>query len=300
MTSPSLRHVGDLLAERIACHRHLSRLAGSAKAGLFLSQAIYWTRVGEAILENGGWFYKTIAQWSHETGLSRREQERARRCLKALGVLEEELRGLPAKLWFRVNLERLGEALAGLHRISAPPLTLEALRTRGLEWVRQILGPILVFHRRLVQITGSVHAALVLSRHLEETRRQTRIRASHWMRPRQEALREETGLSRRELEHARAVLRSAGFIDERRQGLPPAVAARLDLEALAQAAQRLGLVLRLGTGLPPLTPTRPETRPHAPVHDSAILDCGNPTIKSEETPQTRMAHSAQSACTEGA
>ena len=295
MTSQSLRHVGDLLAERIACHCHLSRLTGSAKAGLLLSQAIYWTRVGEAIIDNRGWFHKTIAQWSHETGLSRREQESARRCLKALGLTEEELRGLPAKLWFRVNLERLGEALAGLQRISAPPLTLEALRTRGLEWVRQILGPILVFHRRLVQITGSVHAALVLSRHLEGSRRQARIRASHWMLPRQNVLQDETGLSRRELEHARAQLRTAGFIDDRLQGLPPVVAVRLDLDALALAAQRLGLVLRLGAGMP-AGAREPSPGGDAVAHDSAFLDCGNPSIKSVVTPQSRMAFTAKSAC----
>ena len=69
-----------------------------------LSQAVYWaTRTGE----NDGWFYKTQADWEAETGLSRYEQESARKALKERGILSEELRGLPAKLWFRINPEEL-------------------------------------------------------------------------------------------------------------------------------------------------------------------------------------------------
>ena len=65
--------VWRLLGRQIAFHRRLVDLTASAKAALFLSQAIYWTRRGRGIAQNGGWFYKTIGQWEMETGLSAKE-----------------------------------------------------------------------------------------------------------------------------------------------------------------------------------------------------------------------------------
>lgn len=281
MGGHDLRHVGDLLGERIAFHRHLAQITGSAKTGLLLSQALYWTRVGEAIVEHQGWFHKTIAQWSHETGLSRREQQSTRHRLSALGLMEEDLRGQPAKLWFRVDLVRLGEALAHMSDTRTPLLTLQALRTPSLKWVRQILGPIVVFHRRLAQITGGVHSALLLSRHLEASRSRARVRESaSWLLPSQSRLQDDTGMSRRELEHARAQLREADFIEERRCGVPPVVAVRVMLPAIAAAAHEKGLTFRFG----------------AVLHESAILDCGDPTIKTKAIPQSSMAESAKSGC----
>ena len=73
-------------------------LTGSVTAGLFLSQCGYWSA-----LADDGWFYHTASQFTAETGLSRREQEMARRKLVALGFLEEKRAGMPAKTHFRVN-----------------------------------------------------------------------------------------------------------------------------------------------------------------------------------------------------
>ncbi|PRW43041.1 hypothetical protein CSC04_3741 [Enterobacter roggenkampii] len=61
----------------------------------------------------GNWFYKTQADLEEETGLTRYEQEGARKKLVSCGVLEEAKRGIPAKLYFRVNQERLEELLLG-------------------------------------------------------------------------------------------------------------------------------------------------------------------------------------------
>jgi hypothetical protein len=57
------------------------------------------------------WFYKTQTDLEEETGLTRYEQEGARKKLVSCGVLEEAKRGIPAKLYFRVNQERLEELL---------------------------------------------------------------------------------------------------------------------------------------------------------------------------------------------
>jgi len=59
-----------------------------------------------------GWICKTLADTYEATGLSRWEQETARRNLKRLGILEEKYKGLPRKLYFRVNLEKLSSLLS--------------------------------------------------------------------------------------------------------------------------------------------------------------------------------------------
>lgn len=84
----------------------ITKAAGSVKAGLFLSQLLYW-----ADKSNDGWVFRT--QEYKETGLSRREQEGARRILKRAGVLEEKREGIPAKVCYRVNYQRLAEILQG-------------------------------------------------------------------------------------------------------------------------------------------------------------------------------------------
>jgi uncharacterized phage protein (TIGR02220 family) len=101
----------QLLDRPIAYQPSFAQLrAGKVKAGpsaaVLLSQFVYWHN-----RMDGGWIYKTQVEINRETGLSRDEQETARRRLVALGVVEEELRGVPATLHYRVNAERLEELL---------------------------------------------------------------------------------------------------------------------------------------------------------------------------------------------
>jgi hypothetical protein len=92
------------LRRPIAYHRIFTEIAGKTSAGVMLSQAWYWSERTE---DPEGWFYKTRDDWTEETGMTRTEQETARRRLISAGVLEEELRGMPAKMHFRVNEEKL-------------------------------------------------------------------------------------------------------------------------------------------------------------------------------------------------
>ena len=69
---------------------------------VLLSQLVYWHNRMDA-----GWFYKTQKEIRDETGLTREEQETARRRLISAGVLEEDRRGVPAKLYFRVKADAL-------------------------------------------------------------------------------------------------------------------------------------------------------------------------------------------------
>lgn len=100
----------QLLDRPIAYQPAFAQLrAGKVKSGpaaaVLLSQLVYWhNRMA------GEWLYKTREDIKKETGLSRDEQETARKRLVALGVLQEELRGVPATVHFKINTERL-EAL---------------------------------------------------------------------------------------------------------------------------------------------------------------------------------------------
>lgn len=99
----------DLLDRPIAFHRSFVTLTGSVTAALMLSQAVYWAR---RTTDPEGWFYKTQEEWEEETGLSRSEQEGARKCLRALGFWHEERRGVPARLYFRIDTEVLANKIA--------------------------------------------------------------------------------------------------------------------------------------------------------------------------------------------
>lgn len=99
----------EILDRPIAYHRCFVTLTGSVTAAVLLSQAVYWSR--RTAEGNEGWFWKTSSDWEEETGLSRREQDTARGILRGLGFWQEEKRGIPARLWFRLDLEQLEQLL---------------------------------------------------------------------------------------------------------------------------------------------------------------------------------------------
>jgi hypothetical protein len=99
----------------ITFHRCLVRVTGSVTAALMLSQALAWTEELEPELD--GWILRSQSDWAEETGLSRWEQQTARRVLRNCGLLEELKVGMPARLWFRVNRQRLSTALRELSKL---------------------------------------------------------------------------------------------------------------------------------------------------------------------------------------
>ncbi len=99
----------DALDRPIAFHRVFVKLTGSVTAALMLSQAMYWSK--RANSNNEGWFYKTRDQWEEETGLSRYEQESARKALRRLSFWKEELRGVPAQMHYRIDITALSNEL---------------------------------------------------------------------------------------------------------------------------------------------------------------------------------------------
>jgi hypothetical protein len=120
----------ELLDRPIAYHRIFARVGGGPLAGIFLSQAIYWS---QRTNDPDGWFYKTRGDWFLETELTRRHQETARRNLRQVGVLEERLSGVPAQLYFRVNLGQLQKLITDLldGKKSVPASRAESAQQEG-------------------------------------------------------------------------------------------------------------------------------------------------------------------------
>lgn len=107
--SDQAQEVIDLLGDRpVAYHPALARAIGDVKAALFLCQLIYWDGKGA---RSDGWIWKTQVEIQKETALTRSEQLTCRRKLCELGILEERLAGMPARMHFRINLSLIAEIL---------------------------------------------------------------------------------------------------------------------------------------------------------------------------------------------
>lgn len=103
----------EILGRPIAFYRFYATIAGSASAGLFLSQAMYWDlRTNDP----QGWFYKTYEQWTSETALNRYELDKIRHHLTTINILETQLKGSPARLYYRINHKVLNNFLDAIKK----------------------------------------------------------------------------------------------------------------------------------------------------------------------------------------
>jgi hypothetical protein len=97
------------MSEQVVAYRPaMARALGGVNCALFLQQIAF--RAKDLIPEEPGysaWVYKTRSKMERETALGRYEQETARRKLGALDVLEEELRGVPARMHYRIRWDVL-------------------------------------------------------------------------------------------------------------------------------------------------------------------------------------------------
>jgi len=80
----------------------LAQCLGGVKETIFLVYILQCSRISE-----DEYVYKTREQIEEETGLSRYEQETARKKLKEIGVLEETYKGIPRTLHYKVKLDTL-------------------------------------------------------------------------------------------------------------------------------------------------------------------------------------------------
>ena len=105
---PVIKLIEAMNEQPIAFNKHYVFLGCGINGALMLSQLVYWT---SRTKNKDGWIYKTHEEWTLETGLTRREQDTARKILKTLGFLVEKKVGVPCKLHFRVERENLYKAL---------------------------------------------------------------------------------------------------------------------------------------------------------------------------------------------
>jgi hypothetical protein len=95
----------------IAFNKHYVFLGCGINGAVMLSQLVYWADKSK---DPNGWIYKTGKEWTEETGLTRREQDTARKNLRELGFIEEHKHGVPCKVHFRVNQSTLYQSLINL------------------------------------------------------------------------------------------------------------------------------------------------------------------------------------------
>jgi hypothetical protein len=89
-----------VLSDRpIAFHPELARAFGGINEALFFQQIAYWSDKGD----DPEWIYKSQVELEHETCLSAYQQKQARDHLKRLGVLQDARRGVPARLYYRID-----------------------------------------------------------------------------------------------------------------------------------------------------------------------------------------------------
>ncbi|MBK8121882.1 MAG: hypothetical protein IPK39_24185, partial [Sulfuritalea sp.] len=98
--------VAELLGPSLTYYRRLAGIGGGVHAGLLLSRALYLTRL-QLHRQLQGWVGNSVAEWAEQIGLTRYEQQIARRELASAGVWEEERLGVRRRLFVRIRLDSL-------------------------------------------------------------------------------------------------------------------------------------------------------------------------------------------------
>ncbi|TAG49745.1 MAG: hypothetical protein EAZ30_02615 [Betaproteobacteria bacterium] len=112
MLSPGM--VLDLFDEPIMFRRIYVDLTGSVTAALWLSHLLSCDESLKYVDAARRWFEIALDQISETTGLTRFEQEGARKRLRDLSIINERRVGMPAKLQFAINHDELAKKLKSL------------------------------------------------------------------------------------------------------------------------------------------------------------------------------------------
>ena len=111
--------IKEMLPNRVVAYSpDLAKAVGGATTGLFLSQLLFLSDKGA---NTDGWVYKSEAEMGRETGLTKREQQTARRKLLALGVIVIMRGGWKNTYHFKVIWEKLYQVIAGIQRAQTVP-----------------------------------------------------------------------------------------------------------------------------------------------------------------------------------
>jgi hypothetical protein len=131
------QRVKDLLPNRtVGYSPDLARIVGGATIGLFLSQLLFLSDKGH---DSNGWVYKSEQEMGRETGLTKREQQTARRKLLALGVIAIERRGFKFTYHFKIIWERLYQVIQQFQRTqNVPTEKVEPVQNVSTESVQNV------------------------------------------------------------------------------------------------------------------------------------------------------------------
>lgn len=100
----------------VAYYPQLARALGGINEALWLQQVAHWE--GKS---NDGWVFRTSEQMEQELVMTYKQQARVRTSLKKLGVLEEKREGIPARLYFRINWDKVEGLLKSLPLVNSVP-----------------------------------------------------------------------------------------------------------------------------------------------------------------------------------
>lgn len=87
----------------------ISHCLNNLDAAIFVGNFMYWQ--GKESEKNNGWIYKSMEEIESETGLKRRRQENVRKFLKEIGILQTKLTGVPARIHYWFDWNKLDEML---------------------------------------------------------------------------------------------------------------------------------------------------------------------------------------------
>lgn len=97
------------LERPVAFYPQLKKLTGSIEGAIMLQQLLYWWNKKKDVE-----LYKTIEETEKETTLTRGQQDRVIKNLEKQGFLSTEVRGLPPKRNFSLNIKRIEEELGAI------------------------------------------------------------------------------------------------------------------------------------------------------------------------------------------
>jgi hypothetical protein len=130
-----LRHL--LSDHPIAFHPALARAFGGINEALRFQQLASWSDKGA----DPEWIFKTRVELEEETYLSAYQQKQARDRLKRLGVLEDERRGVPARLYYRILWDVTCRLLETANPDSEQPAGKDARNSATISQNRQRAQP---------------------------------------------------------------------------------------------------------------------------------------------------------------
>lgn len=159
----------------ISVHRHLIDITGNLKNAIYLSQFLYWQVRGTQVNKNGGYTIKSVKETEQETGLTLNDQRRCKEQLIAKNLISTETFSKTDEFGYKifgktlgvsVNIEELSYQLCRYFHIDVDQvgtITPDCWKTGNHPVLRRMLSHKIVYHRDLVDITGDIYSAVMMS-----------------------------------------------------------------------------------------------------------------------------------------